>query len=297
MSGRLWPVLVLLACGTAWGTTQSFSKIAVSTGHGHFALIFWQLVIGLLILGPLAVAAGLRPVGRRQLGWAVMIAFLGTIVPNTAFYVSIARLPAGIMSILIATVPLIAFPMAIVLGMDRFSALRMAGLLCGIAGVALIALPEASLPGGAAMAAFIPLAMIGPLFYAIEGLIVARTGTPGMSAVQAMALVSALGAVIMLPVVWATGQWFDPFPLGRAEFGLIANSVAHAFAYAGYIWLAPKVGAVFAAQTGYVVTVSGVFWAMLILGERFPPSVWAALAVILAGLALVQPRAAPQRSV
>lgn len=296
MSGRLWPVAILLACGTAWGTTQSFGKIAVSTGHGHFALIFWQLVIGALVLTPLAALAGLRPVGRRQVGWAVMIAVIGTIIPNTAFYISIARLPAGIMSILIATVPLIAFPLAIAFGMDRFSALRAGGLLCGILGVALIALPEASLPD-AAMAAFIPLAMLGPLFYAIEGLVVARAGPPSMSAVQAMALVSAVGALFMLPVVLATGQWFEPFPLGPAEAGLIAASTAHAVAYSGYVWLSPRVGAVFAAQTGYVVTVTGVFWAMLILGERFPPTVWAALAVMLAGLALVQPRPAPQRGV
>ncbi len=268
----------------------------MSTGYGHFALIFWQCVVGVAILGPLALWQGLRPVGRVQLGWATVIAFIGTILPNTAFYISVARLPAGIMSILIATVPLMAFPMALALGMDRMSLVRLAGLLCGLAGVALIALPEASLPD-AAMAAFIPLAMVGPLFYAAEGLFVARTGTPGMGAVQAMALVSLVGAVIMLPVVLATGQWFDPLPMGRPEWALVAASTAHAAAYAGYVWLASRAGAVFAAQTGYIVTGTGVIWAMVILGERFAPTVWLALAVMLAGLALVRPRASPQRGV
>lgn len=286
---------MLLACGTAWGTTQSFSKIAVSTGHGHFALIFWQLVVGVLLLGPMALLSGPVRIGRAQIGWAVLIAMIGTILPNTSFYISIARLPAGIMSILIATVPLIAFPLAVLLGADRFSVMRLLGLMCGIAGVALIALPGTSLPD-AAMAAFLPVAMIGPLFYAVEGLVVSRVGTAGMNAVAAMALVSAVGAVIMLPVVLATGQWFDPFPLGRPELALIASSSAHALAYAGYVWLAGRSGAVFAAQTGYIVTGTGVLWAMVILGERFAPTVWAALAVMLAGLALVQPRPSLQRS-
>ncbi len=287
---------MLLACGTAWGSTQSFAKIAVSTGHGHFALIFWQLVVGVVVLGPLALLSRPVRVGRAQLGWAVIIAFIGTILPNTSFYISIARLPAGIMSILIATVPLIAFPLALALGADRFSLLRLSGLLCGIGGVALIALPGTSLPEPG-MAAFLPVAMIAPLFYAAEGLFVARVGTAGMGAVQAMALVSVLGAVVMLPVVWATGQWFDPLPLGAPELALIAAATAHAGAYAGYVWLAARSGAVFAGQTGYVVTATGVIWAMAILGERLAPGVWAALALMLVGLSLVRPRAVPQRGV
>jgi drug/metabolite transporter (DMT)-like permease len=291
---------VLLAMGIAWGASQSLGKMAVSTGHGFFGLIFWQLVVGALVLGPLSAASGpLRP-GRGAMVFAVGIALIGTIIPNSAFYISVARLPAGIMSILIATVPLMAFPIALAMGMDRVSGMRLAGLGCGIAGVALIALPEASLPE-AGMVAYLPLALVGPLFYAIEGNVVARFGTAGMNAVQAMFLVSVTGAVMILPQVLATGQWINPLvPWGRAEWALVAGSVAHAAAYASYVWLAAQAGAVFASQTSYIVTGTGVVWAMVLLGERFSPWVWAALLVMLAGLALVQPRlreAAPAAAV
>jgi drug/metabolite transporter (DMT)-like permease len=49
---------------------------------------------------------------------------------------------------------------------------------------------------------------------------------------------------------------------------------------------------VFAAQSGYLITGAGVVWAMLLLGERFSPWVWAALVVLLAGVLLVSPRPA-----
>ena len=52
---------------------------------------------------------------------------------------------------------------------------------------------------------------------------------------------------------------------------------------------------VFATQTSYVVTGSGVLWAMLLLGEHFSGWVWAALAVMLIGVALVRPRDAAVR--
>ena len=73
---------------------------------------------------------------------------------------------------------------------------------------------------------------------------------------------------------------------------LVASSTVHALVYASYVWLASKAGSVFASQCSYLVTASGVFWAMALLGERFSPLVWVALVLMLAGVALVQPRAA-----
>jgi drug/metabolite transporter (DMT)-like permease len=282
--------------GLGWGATQPLGKIATSTGHQYLGLIFWQLVIGALVLGGLLVVQRKSvPITRGTLGFAVVIAFVGTIIPNSTFYYSVVHLPAGIMSILISTVPLMAFPIALAVGTDRFSLIRLSGLLCGLLGVILIAAPAGALPD-AAMAAFLPVAMLGPLFYAIEGNYVAKFGTAGMDAVQAMFLASLAGAVITLPLALGSGHFFNPFrSWSVAETALAASSIIHCMAYASYVWLAARVGAVFAAQTSYIVTGTGVIWAMLLLGERFSPWVWAALAVMLLGLTLVQPREkAPQ---
>ena len=291
MTGRVGYIAMLVAMGLGWGATQPMGKIAVSTGHRQFGLIFWQLVVGVLLLGAiLIVQRKTIPVTKDTLGFAVIIALIGTIIPNSTFYYSVVHLPSGIMSILISTVPLMAFPVAMMLGMDRFSAGRLVGILFGLAGVALIALPSAGLPD-AGMAAYLPIAMIGPLFYAVEGNYVAKFGTAGMDAVQAMCLASIIGAVIMLPVAVGSGQWIDPTaPWGRAEWALVLGSAVHTMCYCAYVWLAGRAGAVFAAQCSYIVTGTGVIWAMLILGERFSGWVWAALAVMLLGLFLVQPR-------
>ena len=291
MNTRAGYVVMLVAMGLGWGATQPMGKIAVSTGHKEFGLIFWQLIVGAVLLGAiLIVQRRVVPLTKATLGFAVIIALIGTIIPNSTFYYSVAHLPSGIMSILISTVPLMAFPVAMALGMDRFSTGRLVGILCGLAGVALIALPGSSLPD-AGMAAYLPIAMIGPLFYAFEGNYVAKFGTAGMDAVQAMFLASVVGALIMAPVAVGSGQWIDPVaPWGRAEWALVLGSAVHTMCYCAYVWLAGRAGAVFAAQCGYIVTGTGVIWAMLILGERFSPWVWAALCVMMVGLFLVQPR-------
>jgi drug/metabolite transporter (DMT)-like permease len=288
---RVGYIGLLIAMGIGWGLTQPLGKIAVSSGYKQFGLTFWQLVIGAVLMGAVLLARRQTvPIDRQTLTFALVLALIGTVIPNSTFYYSVAHLPSGIMSILISTVPLMAFPVAMMLGMDRFSVARLAGLLCGLVGVALIALPSASLPD-ATMFAYLPVAMVGPLFYAFEGNYVAKFGTAGMDAVQAMFLASCVGAVIILPVVIWSGQWIDPVvPWGQAEYALLLESVVHTVCYCTYVWLAARVGAVFAAQTSYIVTGTGVIWAMLILGERFSPWVWAALCVMMLGLFLVQPR-------
>ena len=286
----LYPAM-LLGMGLGWGLTQPLGKIAASSGHKPFGLIFWQLMVCTLVLGGLTFFRGKRLAATpAALRFYVVVAVLGTLVPNATFYISVTRLPSGIMSILISLVPLLAFPIALVLGMDQFSPRRLGGLALGLVGVLLIALPSASLPDPA-MAAFLPLAMVGPLFYALESTYVARVGTAGMDAVQAMFGASLVGLILCVPVMLAFGHWFAmPVPPGRVEWALIGSSALHALLYTAFVWLAARAGAVFAAQSSYIVTASGVIWAMVLLGERFSPWVWAAAAVMLAGLSLVQPR-------
>ena len=282
---------LLVVLGVGWGSTQPLGKIAASTGIGPFALTFWQLAICVAVLGCVTLirGRGLKFTGEA-LRFYLVVAALGTVISGYTFYVSVTHLPAGIMSIIISTVPLMAFPMALALGLDRFAVRRMLGLLLGVAGVALIALPQSSLPDPA-MVAYLPLAMLGPLCYALEGTFVSRYGMAGMDPVQAMFGASLVGLILSLPLMLASGQWVDPLAhWGRAEQALVLSSVLHAMLYATYVGLAARAGAVFATQTSYIVTASGLCWSMLLLGERFSHWVWAALAVMLVGLMLVQPR-------
>lgn len=282
---------VLVVTGAGWGMTQPLTKIAVSTGYGFFGLIFWQLVIGSGLMAAMSLIRGTGlPVHRAALGLYVIIALIGTVIPNSASYRAIVYLPSGVVSILLSLIPMIAFPIALGLGLERFSARRFFGLLAGLAGVALLVLPEAGLPD-AAMLAWIPLALVAPLCYAFEGNYVARWGTRGLDPIQVLFGASLLGAAITLPLALGSGQFIVPPPIwGAAEWALVASSAIHVFAYASYVWLVGRAGPVFTMQVSYLVTGFGVSWAMLLLGESYSPYIWAALGLVLAGVFLVQPR-------
>ncbi len=284
--------LLLALLGAGWGITQPLAKIAVSEGYRHFGLIFWQLVISGALLG---VVVALRkrglPFGAPQLRMYVVIALIGTVLPNAASYQAAIYLPAGVLSILISLVPMFAFPIALLLATDRFSWLRLAGLMCGLLGVLLLVGPETSLPERWMVAA-IPLALIAPAFYGLEGNVVAKWGTAGLDPIQLLCGASLVGAVIAAPLAFATGAFIVPqTPLTAPDYALILSAAIHSVVYAGYVWLVGRAGAVFAAQVSYLVTGFGVLWSMGLLGERYSGWIWLAMLVMFAGLFLVQPRA------
>ncbi len=297
MTGRWRFPLILVWLGVGWGATQPLGKIATQSGAGPLGLTFWQAVICTLVLGTISMLRGRGLFFTRQaLTFYVVVAVLGTLLPGLTFYISAERLPSGVMSIIISTIPLMAFPLAIVLGMERFDLIRLLGLLLGLSAVGLIALPSTSLPDPG-MIAFLPLALCGPLLYALEATFVARFGTAGMDAVQAMFGVSAVAVILILPLMLASGQGYILWPIGRSEAALILSSALHGLLYATYVWLAARAGSVFAAQSSYLVTGAGMIWAMLLLGERPALTVWLAVVVMLAGVALVQSRQRTARKV
>lgn len=276
--------------GAGWGATQPLAKIAVSEGYRHIGLVFWQLAIGAIVMGFIQTMRGRRlTFSRPALVVYVVIAMIGTVLPNSASYEAARHLPAGVISILLSLVPLFAFPFAILMGNEKFQWVRLGGLALGLLGVLLIVAPEASLPERAAIV-FIPIALIAPLFYGLEGNVVARWGTAGLDPVEVLYGASVVGAIIALPIAVSSGQFIDPRgPWGRPDYALVIAAVIHVLVYSAYVWMVGRAGPVFAVQVSYLVTGFGVGWAMFILGESYSVWVWVAMAVILTGVFLVQP--------
>ena len=286
---RFW--LLLLVLGAGWGLTQPFSKLVVSAGYRGFGIIFWQSVIGILLLAGLSLARGKwLPLGRAQIRVYVIIAVLGTVVPNLVSYTTYRFLDAGIMSILISMVPIFAFPIALLMGNDQMKLLRLVGLLIGFTGAMFLILPGQAAIGQVSVL-WVLVGLIPSLLYAFEGNWVARFGTAGLDPMQVIFGASIVGALVSGPLALMNATWINPLtPWGVPDYALVASSVIHTIVYASYVWLLGAAGPVFTVQVGYVVTLSGVFWARLLLGESYSGWVWAALVLVLTGVFLVQPK-------
>lgn len=289
---RFWVMLV--AAGVSWGATVVLAKLATGGGHHPIGLALWQALILIAVLGLRQLALRRRlPASPHHLVFYAVCGLLGSALPHTASFYAAHELPAGVLAIVLATSPIMTAAIAVAIGSERATPLRIGGLLLGLCGVLLLVVPEASLPA-AGLVVWVFVAVLAPMSYAMEDNVIDRKMPQGLDPLGALLGFAIAAGAMLAPVVWATDTGLDLWrPWGVPEVSIVAMALAHLFAYGTLIWLIGRAGPVFASQIGYVVTLSGVGWGMLVFDERHSGWVWAALVLLMVGITLVKPREEP----
>ena len=282
--------LALLAIGLGWGTTQLLSKIIVNAGHHPVGITLTGTALGAVIVTAALVSSGRRlPLGRPHLIFYGICGLLGTALPNSVGYLAYQHLPVGVVSILMAMVPMMTLLGALVIGLERLEIVRLLGLALGGGAVLLLVLPRSSLPEPD-KAVWIVLPVITVLAYSAENLYIARARRSDLDAMQVLCGLFWGALVLLVPSAALFDGWMALGRFDRAEIALIVTTVLHIGAYGGFVWLIDRAGPVFAAQVGYVVTLTGIFLGMAVLGETNSIWIWLSLVAMLTGLTLVRPR-------
>lgn len=283
-----WLALVLI--GLAWGSTQYFSKLVVTDGHHPLGISVASTFLGACLITAVLLLRGVAlPLSRRHLVFYAICGLTGTALPNFVHYTAIRELPVGVISIITAAVPMMTFVGALMFGIDRPEPRRIVGLVAGAVAVLILVVPEASLPEPED-AFWVGFALITGISYTVENIYIAKAQPPGTTALQTLCGLSWMAMLLVLPLVGVTDTWMALGDLDTAEAALVAMTVAHLIAYGGFVWLIARAGPVFAAQVGYIVTLTGVFLGIVLLGESHSAWVWLSLVIMMGGLALVQPR-------
>src|SRR6266536_2599482 len=236
----------------------------------------WALFAVMLI--PLALRSG--QLGALRAHWRPLVAFaaLEMIVPWGLLSQAERELPSSLAGLLIAAVPIISVVVArLTGGTERLSLRRWAGLVVGLAGVAVLAAPDLS--GGSAVA--VVEVLLVAFCYATAPLIAARK-LADVPALPMTAACLSLGALVWLPPALAT--WPSRVPSGRALGALAALGViCTAFAFLVFLALIREAGTSRAMVFTYVNPAVAVAAGVAFLSEPFTVTIAASFALILAG--------------
>jgi drug/metabolite transporter (DMT)-like permease len=275
VSRRGWALF--LAMGLIWGTPYLFIKEAVDSLAPATVVCVRTLGAALLLLPIAAHRRALRPALAR---WPWVLAFGAIEMAGPFMLLSRAEqtLPSGLTGLLVSTVPLVAAVIAFA-GGDRgaLDATRVAGLLVGMAGVALVVGG-----GGDGEVGVVPVAevLLTAVCYAVAPFIVARR----LGDIPALGPITlSLGAVGLayLPVALATQ---DDTPTGRSVAAVVALAViCTALAFAVFFALIAEVGPIRAPLITYVNPVVALALGVVVLDEQVTTAMLAGVPLVLAG--------------
>lgn len=273
--------LVLLAA--IWGGAFIFLRVAAPVMGP-----VWTPEVRVL-LGGLAVLGWLRFAGQNAELWRHRRAYLvvGTVniaIPFALFSYAAMHAPASLLSIVNSTAPIFGIAWAAAFRDERITPRKVAGMVLGIAGVALVARPG-SAPADAQLDWAIVAVLGATCSYGVTGVLIKRFAQ-GVSP-RAMAAGNQLAAaLVLLPLLPLMP------PLGMPSTLVIANLLGLALLASGvafllYFRLIADVGMTRALTVTYLIPLFGVLWGWLFLGETLPAAALAGGALILGGTLLV----------
>jgi drug/metabolite transporter (DMT)-like permease len=294
MGPAQWTTLVILSI--LWGGSFFFAEVALAA-LPPFTIVLLRVGLAALALHIFLLATGNRmPFDLRLWGAFLAMGFLNNVVPFSLIVWGQTQIASGLASILNATTPIFTVVVAHFLTSDeKMTGGRLAGVLIGFAGVAVMIGPVALAGLGANLLA--QLACLGAtLSYAFAGSFGRRFARMGVSPVQTAAGQVTASALILLPISMAVDR---PWTLAMPGMEAIASIVALALlstavAYILFFRLLASAGATNIMLVTFLVPISAILLGTLILGERLEPEHFAGMALIGLGLAAIDGR--PARS-
>ena len=289
-AARPSPLLIgmLFVLGVSFALAVSLNRFAADGGVPFLPYVFWQSFGGGAAL--MLIAAALRrlpPIDFRH----VRI-FLSTGALNLAFpYMLLAylapKVPASLLSLGLALVPIMVYALALMLRQDRFHSLRFGGILLGFAGILIVLVPQASLPAPG-MAGWVALGLVPSLSYAVNAVLVARWRPQETTSLPlAGGLMLASGGYVLI-VMAAMGEWWafgGEFGIGHgATIGAMANNCVSFYLVFEII---RRAGPVIFSTVNYIATLSGMGFGMWFFGDAPSAYIWGAIVLMFAGLFLV----------
>ena len=285
---QILPFSMLLFAATIYSMTFSLNRVAIIDGIPVFAFVFWQgLGTALLTFVAAAITGQLPSVKRQYLYLYTLFGAVGIAIPYTILAFVAPKVPAGAIALGLTLTPMLTYVFSVLFQIDHLRLLRIVGILFGLAGILLVVVPGQSLPDPK-MVPWLLMAFGAPLCYALGTVCVAMLRPPESQAIPLTCGLSFASALLMLPVMVATENWwvFDT-TMSDGDWALIAVIVINAIFFVIALEIIRMAGPVFYSTNGYFGTLIGLGWAALFFSENPSSWLWAAILLLFIGLFLV----------
>jgi len=281
----------LLALAAIWGASFIFMRV-VAPALGPVWTAEGRVLIGGLALAAWFALTGFSPQWRRHLRFYALVGMVNSAIPFSLYGFASIHLPASLMAILNATSPMFGLLLGAAFAGERITPHRIAGLLLGAAGVALIAWSSGGNAGGGIDAGAGPMfgwgvaACLGASFaYGVTGVLIRRlgAGVPSRGIAVGAQLCAAVALLPLLPLLPPASMPSTMVTANLVALGVVASGVAFIL----YFRLMTDIGVTRTLTVTFLIPLFAFLWGMLFLGETLTWGAAGGALLILGGTLLV----------
>ncbi|WP_243698469.1 DMT family transporter [Paracoccus alkanivorans] len=289
MEAADWAQLLLLSL--LWG--GSFFLIAISvTGLPVLSIVAIRLGVAAMVLWLIVLATG-RRLPRAPGIWAafLVMGILNNAIPFGLIVWGQTSIPSGLASILNATTPLwTVIVSGLLLSDEAFSARKLAGVVLGLGGVAvMIGLDTLA---GLGHAIWAQLAILGAaLSYAFANVFGRRFRSMELDPVVTAAGMVTGSSALLIPLALSVDGWPGVDVPGQVWLAaIVLGVVSTGLAYVLYFRVLARAGATNISLVTFLVPVSAILLGWLFLAETLGQAHLLGVVLIALGLALIDGR-------
>jgi drug/metabolite transporter (DMT)-like permease len=290
---------ILLLLALFWGGAFFFIEILVD--HlPPLSIVALRVGLGAVLMWVIVAARRVRlPRESSQWGALAVVGVLSTALPFFLITWAQTRIDSGLASVLNATAPLFVVLIAgMTLADERFTFAKLAGVLAGVAGVAILIGPDA-VSAGFSGSVTGQLAVVGAsLSYASAAIYSRRFAAMGLTPIMVVTGQLTTAAVLLLPAMAATQGLpsLSSLPLEAVLSLLGIVLLSTVLANVLYFRLLERAGATNAALAGFLMPITATVLGVVFLGERLSGAQLLGAGVIAVGLVLIDGRLLGRRA-
>lgn len=289
MASSEWAMLVLLSM--FWGGSYLFNALALRDLPVFTVVAFRVLVGGLALHLALRVMRIPFPLDRSSLKAYAGMAILNCALPFCLIVFGQTRVPSGLASILNATTPIFTMVLAhLFLASERLDLRRAAGVLIGFAGV--VVLFRDRLGAGTGELIGLVACLGASLSYGFSNIFGRKVIVPGAHPLAMAAGQQTFALVPLMPLALIVDAPFSgPMPGLTAIGAVVALGLfSTAIAYSLFYRILARAGATNVSLVTLLIPCSAILFGTLFLGERLEEEAFLGLAIIAAGLLVIDGR-------
>jgi len=280
---------LLLLLGLIWGSGYSIAHFATTHHVPSLGYSFWQSLgpsIFLILLGLIF------PKHRIKFDWPhlryyAILGLFGIAFPNSLMYLASPHLPAGLLAVVVNTVPIFTFLLAISLGVEGFKWFRALGVLLTFGGLLILSWPGNHI-FNLSQTHWVWLSLLVPISFAAMAIFAVKYRPNDASDLNIACGMLIFSTIFVAPATFIGHDFYSlHFPLQPQDWAIILEIILSSISYIILFRILQIAGAIFYSLVGGMVSLTGLLWGWVFFHEGLSLASGAAALLIIIGIFVV----------